>query len=564
MKICLMGNTFEPVRKRDLVTGYSVAAADLVKSFFEYSEAEMITCLYEPWKFPEKLLREMMEKDGREAGRIRMISEYDLLFHGVKVLPEINILHSVKEDSVPLLSIRENLKADIPVTFTLHGIAEQHLIMDFFYPMLLLPFKPYDAVICTSEAVRKTLEQMFCRMEDMVNRTLIPPKPVKRQIRLEKVPLGVDISYFRPLDKKECRKKLGFAEDEVILLWFGRFSGIYKADLYPLLQVFRKLLVRNKEKALKLVLAGSQDPGEDYAGKVYSEAQHMGIERYVKVLFHHEIEDRAVLYSACDIFTSPADNIQETFGLTPIEAMACGVPQVVSDWDGYRDTVADNETGFLIKTMWTDCMDDIARMDRLPSDGSHRRMLQHYLQVRSTAVDGTEYFDHLQTLVSNPGMRRAFSEASRKRAEKYFSLQNTVAQTEAVWKDLHESAKFFKGDFRNMNIPMINYSVDFQWYPTQMLEESMEFEATEYGAVTPVKDLAQYSMFNRTIEEAALPEKIMKFILEKKYASMQEAIAQFSEFEKAQIKREWMYLYKYDMIRLRFKDQKEILEKTMR
>ena len=56
----------------------------------------------------------------------------------------------------------------------------------------------------------------------------------------------------------------------------------------------------------------------------------------------------------------------------------------------------------------------------------------------------------------------------------------------------------------------------------------------------------------------------MKFILEKKYASMQEAIAQFSEFEKAQIKREWMYLYKYDMIRLRLKDQKEILEKTMR
>lgn len=554
MKICLTGNTFEPVRKKGLVTGYNVAAADLVKSFFKYSEAERITCLYEPRKLHEELLQEMMEKAGREPGKIQMISEYDLLFHGVKVLPEINILHSVKEDAIPLLSIRENMKADIPVTFTLHGIAEQHLIMDFFYPMLLLPFKPYDAVICTSEAVRKTLEQMFCRMEDMVNRTLIPKKPVKRQIRLEKVPLGVDISHFRPLDKKECRKRLGFAEDEVILLWFGRFSGIYKADLYPLLQVFRKLLVHNKEKSLKLVLAGSQDPGEDYVGKIYSEARHMGIEKYVKVLFHHEIEDRAVLYSACDIFTSPADNIQETFGLTPIEAMACGVPQVVSDWDGYRDTVADHETGFLIKTMWTDCMGDIARMDCLPSNGNHRRMLQHYLQVRSTVIDGTEYFDRLQELISNTGMRNAFSEASRKRAEMHFSLKNTVVKTEEVWRDLHESAELFKGDFSHINIPMINYSRDFQWYPTQMLEEDIEFEATEYGTVTPVKDLVQYPMFNQTIEESVLPEKIMNFILEKKHASMKEAIVQFPDFEEAQIKREWMYLYKYDMIRLRLKE----------
>ena len=38
---------------------------------------------------------------------------------------------------------------------------------------------------------------------------------------------------------------------------------------------------------------------------------------------------------------SLADNIQETFGLTPVEAMAAGLPCVMSDWDGYRDTVRD-------------------------------------------------------------------------------------------------------------------------------------------------------------------------------------------------------------------------------
>jgi hypothetical protein len=45
-----------------------------------------------------------------------------------------------------------------------------------------------------------------------------------------------------------------------------------------------------------------------------------------------------------------ADNIQETFGITPLEAMASGLPVVVSDWDGYKDTVPHGEVGFRIST----------------------------------------------------------------------------------------------------------------------------------------------------------------------------------------------------------------------
>ena len=44
-------------------------------------------------------------------------------------------------------------------------------------------------------------------------------------------------------------------------------------------------------------------------------------------------------YAAADIFVSLSDNIQETFGLTPVEAMAAGLPVVASDWDGYRETI---------------------------------------------------------------------------------------------------------------------------------------------------------------------------------------------------------------------------------
>jgi hypothetical protein len=61
-------------------------------------------------------------------------------------------------------------------------------------------------------------------------------------------------------------------------------------------------------------------------------------------------EVRFPIWQAGDIFTSLSDNIQETFGLTPIEAMAAGLPSVVTDWDGYKDTVQHGEHGMRVPT----------------------------------------------------------------------------------------------------------------------------------------------------------------------------------------------------------------------
>ena len=49
---------------------------------------------------------------------------------------------------------------------------------------------------------------------------------------------------------------------------------------------------------------------------------------------------RTATLSAADIFVFPIDNVQETFGLAPVEAMAAGLPVIVSDWDGLKETVS--------------------------------------------------------------------------------------------------------------------------------------------------------------------------------------------------------------------------------
>src|SRR5690606_25457261 len=62
-------------------------------------------------------------------------------------------------------------------------------------------------------------------------------------------------------------------------------------------------------------------------------------------------EDRMTAWAGADVFCSLSDNIQESFGITPIEAMAAGLPVVVSDWDGYKDTVQDGVEGFRVPTI---------------------------------------------------------------------------------------------------------------------------------------------------------------------------------------------------------------------
>lgn len=39
--------------------------------------------------------------------------------------------------------------------------------------------------------------------------------------------------------------------------------------------------------------------------------------------------DKSIMYNMSDCFVSPIDNIQETFGITPIEAMACGITNCI-------------------------------------------------------------------------------------------------------------------------------------------------------------------------------------------------------------------------------------------
>ncbi|MBD2100811.1 glycosyltransferase [Leptolyngbya sp. FACHB-261] len=146
---------------------------------------------------------------------------------------------------------------------------------------------------------------------------------------------------------------------------------------------------------------------------------------------------RQGIWSVADIFISLADNIQETFGLTPVEAMAAGLPVVVAGWDGYQDTVRHEVDGFRIPTLMppAGCGLDLAV-------GYHDDSLNYSTYVghasMMTAVDIDACAQALATLFTQPELRQRLGANGRQRAREVYDWRVVIAAYENFWQELAE------------------------------------------------------------------------------------------------------------------------------
>ncbi|MBX9652909.1 glycosyltransferase family 4 protein [bacterium] len=148
-------------------------------------------------------------------------------------------------------------------------------------------------------------------------------------------------------------------------------------------------------------------------------------------------EIRGEIWNAADVFTSLSDNIQETFGLTPIEAMAAGLPSVISDWDGYRDTVRHQIDGFRISTTIAPAGDgEIFIRRHFNGVDDYDRYIGHVSHF--VAVNIPLAIDAYVALCENPALRAEMGEAARKRAREAFHWRQIVRQYQELLSELAE------------------------------------------------------------------------------------------------------------------------------
>ena len=185
------------------------------------------------------------------------------------------------------------------------------------------------------------------------------------------------------------------------------------------------------------------------------------------------------IFSIGDIFFSLTDNIQETFGLTPLEAMASEMPVVVSDWDGYRETVRDGIDGFRVKTTSfpEQLSNTLAYRFDIGADTYDRYCGYHSL---FTAVDIEESIEKLKLLITNDDLRKELGKNARENAVNKFSWSTILTKYEELSDELNEIRLSDGKEFSLVNSKISSDRLSpfkiFSTYPTRNIDKNTSLE----------------------------------------------------------------------------------------
>ncbi|MDZ4370679.1 MAG: glycosyltransferase family 4 protein [Phenylobacterium sp.] len=305
-------------------------------------------------------------------------------------------------------------------------------VMRLLPDLLIAPLEDHDALICTSTAVREAVETQLTGMREYMADAYGPrrrPEPQRVTI-----PLGVNVDDFAidPAQRTAWRARLDIPEDAVVVLYVGRFNVRGKMNPAVMAMALERAAQRTRQP-IYWVNSGWIDDAS--AGAAF----HDETRKLCPSVQYREVDGRPPdvrfsIWSVADLFISLSDNIQETFGLTPVEAMAAGLPCVVTDWNGYKDTVRDGVDGFRIPT--------VAPRPGYGGDLAYwfaNRWITYDNYVGAaaqyTAVDLERAATALATLIDHPQIRRTMGDAARLRAREVFDWAAIIPQYQALWAE---------------------------------------------------------------------------------------------------------------------------------
>jgi len=273
------------------------------------------------------------------------------------------------------------------------------------------------------------LEEEYLRQRFRAGRVPLPQLPL--------IPLGINAADFRsdPEARQEMRARHGAGDDAFVVLTMGRFTVGEKANMVPLFQVLERLAAQSA-RPVHLWMTG-WTANEKERDVHLRGAAEIAPSVTCQLLDGRDEEIRRKVWSGADVFTLPVDNIQETFGLVPVEAMSAGLPVVMPDWDGFRDTVVHGETGWLIPT-WLAAPGQGRLLARRFLTGADDYLRYLVLTQQHTVIDQAAYLEAFRTLIDDPERGRQMGAAGAAHVRRNFDWSAVVPQYLALSEALAE------------------------------------------------------------------------------------------------------------------------------
>ncbi len=374
----------------------------------------------------------------------------------------------------------------LPVTAQIHSLSYPRFLNDYLKAQLYAPGAG-DAIVCSSAASRTAVQgclEAASRALSGVGATI-----AQTECQLPVIPLGVDVERLASGDRAGTRARFGIPADAPVVLGIGRFTEYDKMDLFPVLQAFRGVVDRLGGLGVRpiLLLAGARQ-GTKTPEMVMLWAKMLGIADRVILDVDFPDSEKSNLLAAADLFVSPSDNLQESFGMSVVEAMAAGLPVVVTDFDGYKDTVTD-DVGVRVPARFAAPLERVAELSTL----LYERPL-HLLLGQSVEIDLPSLETAIGDLLMDRPRRAKLAQAATQRARAVYDWRVVIKQYEQLWTTLTEIPIGTKGAGHTRPPLAMDFERIFANYPSGRVPEARVVQRTALSRAL-VKAKNQYLVY---------------------------------------------------------------------
>ena len=171
---------------------------------------------------------------------------------------------------------------------------------------------------------------------------------INLNLEIHVIPNFVNMETFQPVDRKNFLNDYGLSNDDIILLSLSR---LVRRKGHHIIIESLKDLTKNHSN-IKYLIAGTGD--KNYEQELREYVEKLNLQKNINFLGYVNEQKKKIIYNMCDVFlmtSLPTDHEgnSEGFGITFLEANACGKPVIGTNVGGIPDVIKDGNNGFLIE-----------------------------------------------------------------------------------------------------------------------------------------------------------------------------------------------------------------------
>lgn len=219
--------------------------------------------------------------------------------------------------------LREKLELDTPFIFKLHTVYMG--VNDYAYVIPLI--RKYDIILVPSGYAKES----FLRISDKVN--------------IQTAPYFLDIKFIQ--ENISCNSR----HHKKIITFMGRL--VEEKGIGILIKCMREIVDKLNYVHLNIIGPLSSEgitdvPKSPYIKKLEKKVRRLKLNNRIHFKGVRLGLDKYRILSKSDIFVNLTTAVEETFGIVNIEALACGVPVIATNWAGNKELIINGKNGYLI------------------------------------------------------------------------------------------------------------------------------------------------------------------------------------------------------------------------